>query len=310
MSVITIDCNYVKEELASAFLMIEGEEALFVENNTSQAVPFLLKSLDNNNIKKENVKYLIITHVHLDHAGGTSALLKHLPNAIVLAHPKAAPHLINPERLVESAKKVYGAENFQKLYGEIEPVPKEKVRIMQDWEKIQFGSRFLKFIFTRGHANHHFVIHDSKTNGVFTGDSFGIGYPAIQKGKKPFIFPSTTPTDFDPVEARLSIEKILQTGAEKVYLTHFGEWHYMKEGADQLIDGLNEFEKLLTKVSDINFPEEQIDSYCVDNVYNYFMKEAASRDLQGEGLEFLKFDAEINAMGISFAAKRARKKIK
>jgi glyoxylase-like metal-dependent hydrolase (beta-lactamase superfamily II) len=308
MSVITIDCEYVKSGLASAFLLVEGEETCFVENNTTHAVPILLDALKKQNLSKECVKYIIITHVHLDHAGGTSALLSHCPNAIVLAHPKAAPHLINPSRLVESAKMVYGADTFQKLYGEIVPIPSDKVRIMQDWEKIQFGSRFLQFIYTRGHANHHFVIYDSGSNGIFTGDSFGIGYPILQTGNRPFLFPSTTPTDFDAKEAKLSVEKIVNTGADKAYLTHFGEWHYLKEGAKQLLEGLSEMESIFLKAKDPNFPIEEIDEYVLHSVQNYFRREVENRKLGKDALEFLEMDAKINAMGIAFASKRARKK--
>ncbi|HNH10725.1 MAG TPA: MBL fold metallo-hydrolase, partial [Leptospiraceae bacterium] len=170
----TIDCRYIKENLAASFLIQEGNECVFVETNTVYAVPYLLKTLEEAGRKPEDVKYIIVTHVHLDHAGGTSELLKHCPNATVLAHPKTASHLAAPERLVQSSITVYGEEKFRELYGNIEPVPEKRIRIMKDGEELVWGKRKLRFIYTRGHANHHFVIHDSKSNSVFTGDSFGI----------------------------------------------------------------------------------------------------------------------------------------
>jgi glyoxylase-like metal-dependent hydrolase (beta-lactamase superfamily II) len=308
MSVFTIDCEYVFPNVAAAYLIIEGNEAAFVENNTTQAVPILLNELKKHNIKKENVKYIIITHVHLDHAGGTGALLKECPNAQVIAHPRAAPHLVNPKRLIESAKMVYGEETFFKLYGNILQVPEEKIYIPSDGESINWGSRYLKFIYTRGHANHHFVVYDSLTNGVFSGDSFGIGYPITQTGKYPFLFPSTTPTDFDPIEAKVSLQKILTTGADKIYLTHFGVWEYVLEGAKQLLDALDYMEEVLFLAQDPKIKDEDLDEFVKNKVSFFMHREVEKRNLPNSVFELLNLDIEINSMGISFAARRARKK--
>jgi glyoxylase-like metal-dependent hydrolase (beta-lactamase superfamily II) len=308
MSVYTIDCQYVYPELAAAYLLIEGDEAAFVENNTSKAVPILLEELKKHNISNSKVKYIIITHVHLDHASGTAALLEACPNAKVIAHPRAAPHLIAPKRLIESAKKVYGEDNFTKLYGTINEVTESSIYIPTDGETIKWGSRYLKFIYTRGHANHHFVVFDSLSNGIFTGDSFGIGYPLTQKGKAPFLFPSTTPTDFDPIEAKVSVQKILSTGADKAYLTHFGVWEYMKEGAKQLISGLNYMEEVLLLAQNPEISDESLDAFVQNKVSLYLQKEVHNRGLPESVFQYLDLDIEINAMGISFAARRARKK--
>ncbi len=306
----TIDCNYVYPEIACAFLLVDGSSALFVENNTSKAANILLKELENSNIPKENVEYLIITHVHLDHASGTSALLKSCPNAKVLAHPKAAPHIINPKRLIESATMVYGEEAFKELYGVIEPVSEEKVRIIEDEEVISFGSRKLKFFYTKGHANHHFVIFDSETNGIFTGDSFGIAYPSLQLGNYPFLFPSTTPTDFDPDEAILTVDKIINTGADKAYLTHFGVWNQMGEGASQLKSGLLVMKNILEEAVESELSDDKIEGICLQRVNEFFKKEIHKRNLElsNEQWNILKLDIKINAMGIAYSAKRKRKK--
>ena len=182
--------------------MVEKDQAAFVDTNTTHSVPLLIEKLRTLGLSPEAVSYLIITHVHLDHAGGASALLKLCPNATLLAHPKAARHMIDPSKLVTSAKKVYGEAQFDQLYGAIDSIPKERVQVIEDGEVIAFGTRTFQFFYTRGHANHHFCIWDSASNGVFTGDSFGLAYPALQK-RGLFIFPSTSPTDFDPDEARL-----------------------------------------------------------------------------------------------------------
>ena len=307
----TIDCHYVQPQIACAYLVLEEGRGLFIENNTTKAVPYLLKQLETSQISPEHIEFLIITHVHLDHAGGTSALLTHCPNATVLAHPKAARHVIDPSRLISSAEAVYGKEKFRDLYGEINPVPEERVRIMQDNEILTFGGRKLKFIYTKGHANHHFCIYDSKSNGIFTGDTFGIAYPGLQTGNRSFLFPTTTPTDFDPEEAFLSLEKIRATGAERAYLTHFGEFTDMNDGYDQMSYGLEEMKVILDEATLGGLEGEELQSFCKEKVFNFMKVQLANRalNLDAEQIELLSLDVELNAMGLAFAALRRRKKI-
>ena len=182
LSIVTIDTHYLgRSEFAAAYLIVDGDRAAFIDNNTNAAVPRLLAALDDHGLTPAQVAYIIITHVHLDHAGGTSALAAACPDATVIAHPRAAPHVIAPERLVESASAVYGATEFKRLYGTIEPVPADRVRSMEDEEVLAFGARELTFLHTRGHANHHFCVADSATGVIFTGDAFGLAYPALQR---------------------------------------------------------------------------------------------------------------------------------
>jgi glyoxylase-like metal-dependent hydrolase (beta-lactamase superfamily II) len=307
-SIQTIDCHYYTDEFAAAYLLEEGNEAAFVDNNTNFAIPYLLSALSNKNISKENVRYLIITHIHLDHAGATSRLVQEFPNATVLAHPKAAPHVINPKRIIESASMVYGKENFIKMYGEILEVPSERVRIMQDNEVLKFGSRDLTFIYTRGHANHHFVIHDSKTNSIFTGDSFGISYPWLRNGNSPFLFPSTTPTDFHAEEARLSIDKIIKTNADIAYLTHFDSWNDMKLGAEQMLYGIDRMEKIYKELISSNKTDSELQVLGEKMILTFFEEEFTKRAIPLSVIETVKADIQINAQGLVFAANRAKKK--
>ena len=307
-SIQTIDCHYYTNEFAAAYLMQEGDEGLFVDNNTNSAIPYLLNALSARNISKEKVKYLIITHIHLDHAGATSRLVQEFPNATVLAHPKAAPHVINPKRIIESASMVYGKENFLKMYGQILEVPTERVRIMQDGEVLRFGGRDLTFIYTRGHANHHFVIFDSKTNAIFTGDSFGISYPSLRQGTSPFLFPSTTPTDFHAEEARLSIEKIVNTKADKAYLTHFDSWTDMKSGAEQMLYGIDRMEKVFNELVASNQSDSDLQALGEKGIGSFFEEEFLKRKIPSSILELVKPDIQINAQGLVFAANRAKKK--
>jgi glyoxylase-like metal-dependent hydrolase (beta-lactamase superfamily II) len=260
-SIITIDCNYMYPLFAASYLMIEGDSAAFFETNTTHAVPLLLSALKASGLEPEQVQYIVVTHVHLDHSGGATLLAQMCPNATILAHDKAAKHIIDPEKLVKGAIDIYGEADFQRLYGEISGIEPSRVRVMKDGEKLPFGNRELKFIYTAGHAWHHFCIYDSGTDGVFTGDSFGLGYPLLNKGGPAFIFPSTSPAGFDAPEARKSIEKILSTGAKQVYLTHFGVFKDLEKNAESLLGYIDDMEGILNKAIDSEFKGDALEKF-------------------------------------------------
>lgn len=304
----TIDCQYVKPLLACAYIMIDGEDVVIIETNTSRSVPIILDALNELGKTKEQVKYIIVTHVHLDHAGGAGALIQSCKNALLLAHPRASRHLIDPTRLVNSSIDVYGEAEFRKLYGEILPVASDRVVTLNDGDEVSLSSRTLRFLHTRGHANHHFCIHDSKSNGVFTGDSFGIAYPILQTGG-PYIYPTSTPTDFDPEEARKSITKIKETGCSQLYLTHFGKFTaihdaemQMRQGLDFLEDQLNNAIVKLKAGNSI----ESIQKEVAASIFERMMNEIQNRGftLDNEANQMMGFDAELNAQGIVFTASR------
>jgi glyoxylase-like metal-dependent hydrolase (beta-lactamase superfamily II) len=304
---VTIDCHYLRPEFAASFLLNDSHHAAFVETNTRYSIPYLLKALTEKKLSPNQVEYIIITHVHLDHSGGAFALMKECPQATVLAHPRAAPHLIDPTRLVASARQVYGESQFQKLYGNIDAIDANRVRALEDGEQVLLGNRKLHFFHTRGHANHHFCIYDSGSNGVFTGDSFGLAYPMLQSHGL-FIFPSTSPTDFDPEEARKSIQKILATGAERAFLTHYGAIHQMSEAADQLNTHLDFCENLLWQGIQNSLEKKELQVFFEEKLKTFFKDLLERRGLGGKSeiWEILNLDLEINAAGIAHQAIKRR----
>eukprot|EP01127_Copromyxa_protea_P011860 TRINITY_DN3025_c0_g1_i2.p1 TRINITY_DN3025_c0_g1~~TRINITY_DN3025_c0_g1_i2.p1 ORF type:complete len:271 (-),score=46.12 TRINITY_DN3025_c0_g1_i2:260-1072(-) len=250
-SITTIDCRYMnRANCAAAYMISHQQEVAFVDNNTNGSVPLLLSALKNTGLSPKHVKYIIITHIHLDHAGGTSALAKACPYATILAHPRAAPHLVDPTRIIAGAKSVYGEAMFNEVYGNIEAIPSERVVQIADGAKLNLGSSELEFIHTRGHAKHHMVVHDMSSKSVITGDTFGVSYFPFFKelgGKQGVLFPSSSPVDFEPDEAHISIEKILATKAERAYPTHFGVWEDLPRGAKMLHDGIDFFTEIMNE---------------------------------------------------------------
>jgi len=301
---VTIDSQYVAPQLAAAYLREENGEVAFIETNTTHAAPLLLKALSDAGLSTDAVKFIIVTHVHLDHAGGTGALLKHCPNATVLAHPRAARHLIDPSRLVASARQVYGAEVFDALYGAIEPIDAKRVKALEDGSVETLGGAKLHFIHTRGHANHHFVIHDEAQNVVFTGDTFGLVYPALQAHGR-FAFPSTSPTDFDGPAAIESVKRVMAMKPKAVALTHFGLFEDVDAIGAQLIEWLEFSLKLFEegkKSGDEQGTLEQAFRWKLENELLKRLPFKPTADQQ----KLINFDLELNSQGLAFAAVKAR----
>jgi len=309
-SITTIDCHYHGEpEKAAAFLVVEGDRAAFVDNNTNIAVPRLLAALEARGISPEHVDYLIVTHVHLDHAGGTAELLRHCPNATVLAHPKAARHLVDPSRLVAGAKIVYGEEAFTALYGEIEPVPEDRIHIMEDGETLRWGSRTFTFLYTKGHASHHFCIHDSGENALFAGDAFGLGrMPSMRPGPA-FLVCTSSPPEFDPPEARISVQRVLDTGAKWAYITHFGVFDDLQTRAAQLLASIGHMEEVAKTGAATELSGPELEAFCSEKIgaaFREHLKACGVADPEAD-LEWLKRDIGLNAMGAGIYAERLRK---
>ncbi|MDE2449767.1 MAG: MBL fold metallo-hydrolase [Gammaproteobacteria bacterium] len=216
-----VDTEYVHPGHAAAHIVQHGGRAAFVDVGTNDSVPYLLAGLEALGIAREAVDYLLLTHVHLDHAGGAGRLLQELPNATAVLHPRGAPHMIDPARLIAGSRAVYGEERFRRLYGEIVAIARERVRVTQDGDRISLAGRELEILHTPGHALHHQVFVDRAHACMFTGDTFGISYRELDSPRGAFIIPTTTPTQFDPQQLIASIDRLLSYSPAAMYLMHF-----------------------------------------------------------------------------------------
>ncbi len=302
-ALITIDSD-IRPEFTACYLRIAGGECAFIEAHTAHALPKLLHALSEAGKKPEDVRYVVVTHAHLDHAAGASALMAACPNAALVAHPRAARHLIDPARLVQSATAVYGEERFRALYGTISPIPKERVRILQDGEAIDLGPAKLTAHFTAGHANHHFVVDDPAMETVFTGDSFGVVYPAAQKHGR-FALPSTSPTNFDAAEARRSIEKILSLRERTVHPTHFGVYSDAAIIAAQLVRFIDRAGAWVEEAARGDDTLDVMTQRLAQRWWDAIAEEAPR--FGPEERELFSLDVDLNAQGLAFVADSKRK---
>ena len=221
--VVLVDTGYVGPGVAAAWIVKAGGRAAVIETGTAHSVPRILAALAASGVAPEAVDLVVVTHVHLDHAAGAGALLARLPNARMVVHPRGARHMIDPAKLLAGAAEVYGGmEAIRRLYGDVVGAPAERVMEAPEGTVLDVGGRTLRILDTPGHAKHHFVVHDPATRGFFTGDTFGISYRAFDRASGPFLFPTTTPVQFDPPALRASVERMLAERPERMYLTHYG----------------------------------------------------------------------------------------
>jgi glyoxylase-like metal-dependent hydrolase (beta-lactamase superfamily II) len=147
--------------------------------------------------------------------------MQHLPNARCVLHPRGAPHMVNPEKLIAGTIGVYGEERTREMYGDIVPIDAARIIVAEDEDWFELKGRRMQALHTEGHARHHYVLHDPASRGVFTGDSFGISYRELDTDNGPFIFPTTTPASFDPDEAHKAVDRIMACEPDYLYLTHY-----------------------------------------------------------------------------------------
>ena len=218
-----IDSGYHRPMLDAIHLIVDGGEAAVVDTGTTVSVPRILEALDRLGVAPQAVRYVLLTHVHLDHAAGAGALMAQLGEARLVVHPRGARHMADPRRLWAASAEVYGADFVRSAYGE--PVPVQPGRIIEagDGLTLDLGRRQLVCLDTPGHARHHLAFHDSASGHVFAGDVFGLSYRELDQDGRAFIIPTCSPSQFDPPQAHRSVNRILALAPEAVYLTHFSQ---------------------------------------------------------------------------------------
>lgn len=294
-----IDTQLQRGGLASCYLLVEKDQAAFIDCGTGNSVPVLLEVLRRAGLQPEQVSYVIPTHVHLDHAGGAGRLMQHCVNASLVVHPRGARHMINPEKLQQGALAVYGEAAFGRLFGSLEPIAEQRVIEATDGFELDLGGRVLQFLDTPGHARHHVCVHDARSSGIFTGDTFGASYPELNNGRARFIFPPTTPIQFDPDAWLASIERLLALQPERVYLTHFGMHDEPEALGRQLRERILDYAEIARELMAADNREEKIGQALMQSSINYLLDQQCGLDDQVIR-ELLAMDMQLNAQGLDY----------
>lgn len=293
----TIDTGFVRPGFDAAYLIVEAGHGAFIDSGTVHSVPRLLAALAEAGLEPAQVDYLILTHVHLDHAGGAGELLAQLPKATLVVHPRGARHMIDPSQLWAGASQVYGEEVMRRDYGHLRPVPAERVREAADGQCLELAGRRLQCLYTPGHAKHHMAIHDERARACFTGDTFGLSYREFDTDRGPFILPTTTPVQFDPQALHDSIDRLMALKPDRMYLTHFGPVGDIERLAADLheqIDAMVAFAQAAAGKSDRH-------AWLCEALADLYAGRASAHGWHGGRKrlrEMLNMDIELNAQGL------------
>ena len=299
--IVCVDTEQHRPQMAACYLVGGDGHYAFVESGTSLSVPGLLDTLEELGVDRGAVDYVMPTHVHLDHAGGAGALLRKLPNARLVIHPRGARHMIDPSQLIAGATAVYGSEAMRATYGEIVPVPESRVIVAdvapdRDFELL-LGNRRLQFIDAPGHARHHYAIWDEASRGWFTGDVFGLSYREFDSEDGNYLMPTTSPVQFDPEAWNATLDRLLGKSPAHVYLTHYGRVDAVPELARDLRQGLVAYQRIARMHADA--PDRHARLY--GDLMDFHLDQLRSRGnpvSEARARELLDIDVEINAQGL------------
>jgi glyoxylase-like metal-dependent hydrolase (beta-lactamase superfamily II) len=287
-----VDADYLRPGLAAIHLIVEEGRVALVDTGTSLSLPGVTEALGHLGLTAHSVDYVILTHVHLDHAGGAGAMMRAFPNAKLVVHPRGARHMIDPAKLIEGAAAVYGQDYIDRVYPDILPVEASRVIEAPEGTEIALAGRKLTCIDAPGHAYHHIAIIDGKSGGIFTGDVFGLSYRELDVEGRQFVFPTTTPTQFDHEAMRKTVERIVILDPPAVYQTHYGKFTDVFTGAADLLRRLDHIVGLALKSQDL---KAAMTEYLIAEARDHGCR------LSDEALIAIwAMDLELNSQGLAY----------
>ncbi len=295
--IVTIDTGYQRARLVACYLIQQGDEYAFVDTGTSSCIQSVRKVLAEKDIKPFQIKYIMVTHVHLDHAGAAGVMMQDYPEAQLIVHPRGVRHMVDPARLIAGAAAVYGEVVLKKTFGDILPVDSGRIIEATDEMVLDLNGRQLLFLDTPGHAKHHYCVYDEQGNNFFTGDTFGLSYPEFDVDGRQFIFPTTSPVQFDPVALHESINRLMSYKPDNMYLAHFGRVQNPHILAEMLHSQIDYFVELAERLDGSENRHEQIRQGLADLLVQG-LKEYECK-LEGEQIiRLMAMDLELNTQGL------------
>jgi glyoxylase-like metal-dependent hydrolase (beta-lactamase superfamily II) len=304
--IFAVDAEYLYPGHAAVHIIHHDGRGAFVDTGANCSVPYLLAALAEIGIPRDAVDYVFLTHVHLDHAGGAGLLLQQLPNARAVVHPRGVAHMTDPSKLIAASQAVYGAEKFKRLYGDILAIPAERIVSVPDSYRCALGGREFELIHTPGHALHHYAVIDRAHASIFSGDTFGISYRELDTEVGPFILPTSSPSQFDPVQLISSIDRLMSYAPEAMYLMHYSRVTGTPRLAQMLKSQIHEFVRIATSAVEQPDPHNAVRAAMLD-LWLKLLGQQGSTLPAGRVAQLLESDLELNAQGLLIWYERQRK---
>lgn len=297
-----IETHYIRPGLACCYLIEAGGVAALVDTGTNRTTPMILELLEQKKISRKSVKYVIPTHVHLDHAGGSGALIEALPEAMLVVHPQGSRHMIDPSKLKAGATAVYGEEAFARNFGDLTPVPESRVLEAPDGFTVDLGGRRLVCVDAPGHARHHFCLWDEQSRGFFTGDTFGMAYRELTTAKGPFMMLPSTPVQFDPESWHRTLDLLMSYQPTRMYLTHY----CAVDDPEALVGALREQLVAFCEIARAADPARRLEeiSKGLRDLFVKRLRDHGSSWSDGAIDDFLADDVDLFAQGLDVWMKR------
>jgi glyoxylase-like metal-dependent hydrolase (beta-lactamase superfamily II) len=295
--IVAFDAGYVRPILAAIHLVVSDGRVAIIDTGSNDSVPNVLAALDRIGLGPDAVDLVFLTHIHLDHAGGAGRLMSVLPRARLVVHPRGVRHMVEPAKLVAGVTAVYGEAYMQRVYGTIEPIAEDRIVPAHDGLTLLLGRRSLRCLDTPGHARHHLCLVDEQTGGIFTGDMFGLSYRELDVAGRTFVFPTTSPSQFDPLAMRQSVQRLLCLQPEAVYLTHYGQLGSVPECGVQLLRHLDAFVDIAVQARGADDRHNQIKTGLTHYLL-YQLRCHGCRLSDNDLLDILATDLELNAQGL------------
>ena len=246
--------------IATAILHGSAGVAL-VDPGPGTTLDTLTSALAAKGITFGDVRQLLITHIHLDHAGATGSIVAKHQHIEVLVHARGARHMIDPSKLLASASRLYG-QDMDRLWGEVKPVDAARIRVLEGGETIAVAGREVRVEYTPGHASHHVSYFDTASRVAFVGDTAG-----IRRGSGVYVMPPTPPPDIDIEAWRESEKKILAWDPDTLFLTHFGPHHGVRQHFDGMFENLAEWSRIVRRLlADASLVDEERQARFTDEV--------------------------------------------
>lgn len=293
-----IDSRYVRPGLAAIYVLVQQGRVALIETGCNSAVSRVVMALNEIGIARDDVHFVIPTHVHLDHAGGAGAMMREFPNARLVVHPRGARHMADPSKLIAGTIGVYGAEATQRLYGEILPIDLGRIIEANDGLVLSLAGRQLLCLDVPGHARHHIAIVDEKSGQIFTGDTFGVTYAELNGPQQQFVFPTTTPVQFEPEALHASMDRLMSYRPAAVYPTHFGQLVHVERNGAALHRHLEAFVRIAREATMSGEVRHRQIHAALSRYALHEVRAVGCEVPEARVVELLGNDLELNAQGL------------